>query len=329
MHMTEREFGSRNLIDTQIEKETSSYINVGVSDNLMEIDHSVGNTSNINCPLSLIEQFLNINEDDDNGNENKSDSEYDNDKQTVNFDAPDIEDHFDNIPITSINQGFAWIIYANFYDKIAYSEFLTSLYMARKLFGVSDQAIKYATCKKCCKLYVIKDLLIDEPYHCTYQDFPNHLMANLRSPCNAIITKQDLKNPVGNGQSDPIIIRSYRIYTMEEFGKISKIQQITKHFSDMNSYNRSIYGIVEGIDLSSTYESSTGKHIRAAIICCACDIPAAQKLCGHISACIACYRCKKKANIESNFKANFGGFTNIDQWFVPRDVKEIKNNASL
>lgn len=68
----------------------------------------------------------------------------------------------------------------------------------------------------------------------------------------------------------------------------------------------------EGIDLSSTYESSTGKHIRAAIICCACDIPAARKLCGHISACIACYRCKKRANIESKFKTNFGGFDDID-----------------
>jgi hypothetical protein len=62
--------------------------------------------------------------------------------------------------------------------------------MARKLFGINDQAIKYATCKKCCKLYAIKDLPTDEPYHCTYQDFLNHPMANLRSPCNAIITKQ-------------------------------------------------------------------------------------------------------------------------------------------
>ncbi|EXX51758.1 uncharacterized protein OCT59_018278 [Rhizophagus irregularis] len=127
MYMTEREFRSRNLIDTQVEEETSSYINVGVPDNLMELDvnnsnddkqeqefnflvkerskkHSVGNTSNINYSLSLIEQFLNINEDDNNGNENESDSEYDNDEQTVNFDAPDIEDHFDNIPIVNINQ---------------------------------------------------------------------------------------------------------------------------------------------------------------------------------------------------------------------------------
>ncbi|CAB4375938.1 unnamed protein product [Rhizophagus irregularis] len=184
------------------------------------IGHSVGSTSsNITHPLVLIEQFLNINKDNEHVNEDESDSEYDNDEQdeqTVNFDASDIEDHFDNIPITSINQGFAWIViwilkYQERYrlpdtatdslikfirymlilqNKTAYSEFPTSLYMARKLFGINDQAIKYATCKKCCKLYAIKDLPTDEPYHCTYQDFLNHPMANLRSPCNAIITKQ-------------------------------------------------------------------------------------------------------------------------------------------
>src|SRR3989337_2408179 len=75
-------------------------------------------------------------------------------------------------------------------DTDSYSKFPTSLYMACKLFGISDQIIKYATCKKCCKLHAIKDLPTDRPYHCTFQDFPNHPMANLRSPCNAIITKQ-------------------------------------------------------------------------------------------------------------------------------------------
>src|SRR5436190_21745692 len=34
----------------------------------------------------------------------------------------------------------------------------------------------------------------------------------------------------------------------------------------------------EGIRLVKTYESSVGKLIRVAIICCACDIPAARKL---------------------------------------------------
>ncbi|CAB4376875.1 unnamed protein product [Rhizophagus irregularis] len=100
LHMKkgERDLGTRNLIeltDVQIEEGTYSYIDVAVSDGPMEID--ARNNEHVN--------------------EDESDSEYDNDEQdeqTVNFDASDIEDHFDNIPITSINQEFAWIIYANF-----------------------------------------------------------------------------------------------------------------------------------------------------------------------------------------------------------------------
>src|SRR2546421_5947780 len=33
------------------------------------------------------------------------------------------------------------------------------------------------------------------------------------------------------------------------------------------------------------------KNIRLAVICCSNDIPAARKLCGHISALVGCYRC--------------------------------------
>lgn len=44
-----------------------------------------------------------------------------------------------------------------------------------------------------------------------------------------------------------------------------------------------------GIELSGIYKS-TNKPIRAAVICCSCDIPAARKLCGYISARVACHR---------------------------------------
>ena len=84
-----------------------------------------------------------------------------------------------------------------------------------------------------------------------------------------------------------------------------------------------------GIEVSATYESSNGKHIRAAIICCAYDIPVARKLCGHISARIACHRCNKMANLDSKNQPNFGGFDDMEQWFVSRDVEEIRYNASL
>jgi hypothetical protein len=42
-----------------------------------------------------------------------------------------------------------------------------------------------------------------------------------------------------------------------------------------------------------TPNNPTGKTVRMAIICCSSDIPAARKLCGHISALAACHRCYK------------------------------------
>ena len=76
------------------------------------------------------------------------------------------------------------------HDETTYSAFPTSLYMARKLFGIGDQIIKYATCQKCCKLYSIKDLPADKPHHCSFQNYPNHPMTNFRILCGNAITKQ-------------------------------------------------------------------------------------------------------------------------------------------
>jgi hypothetical protein len=82
----------------------------------------------------------------------------------------------------------------------------------------------------------------------------------------------------------------------------------------------------EGIEIS-TNESSR-KHIRVAIICCACDIPAARKLCGHILARVACYRCEKVANFVTKNQSNFGGFDDMEQWFVMRNTDKMRINAS-
>jgi hypothetical protein len=68
------------------------------------------------------------------------------------------------------------------------------------------------------------------------------------------------------------------------------------------------------------------KNIRLALICCSNDIPAARKLCGHISASASCYRCHKRANYTGN-KSNFGGFADMDDWFVERDLQEHRQNA--
>ncbi len=82
-----------------------------------------------------------------------------------------------------------------------------------------------------------------------------------------------------------------------------------------------------GIELSTTYESSNGKPIRVAIICCSCDISAVRKLCGFISARVACHRCLKRAQYNDRRQPNFGRFTDIKEWFVERDVNQIRENA--
>lgn len=72
-----------------------------------------------------------------------------------------------------------------------------------------------------------------------------------------------------------------------------------------------------------------GKKIRLAIICCSNDIPAARKLCGHISALVGCHRCHKRARGEEGQRPNFGGFDDINEWFRPKNVRKHRRNAMI
>jgi hypothetical protein len=81
-----------------------------------------------------------------------------------------------------------------------------------------------------------------------------------------------------------------------------------------------------GFDLPQSENHPEGKKIRLAVICCANDIPAARKLCGHISALAGCHRCYKRANIVGR-KLNFGGFDDMSEWFQDRDLEEHRTNA--
>ncbi|GET58964.1 hypothetical protein GLOIN_2v1786477 [Rhizophagus irregularis DAOM 181602=DAOM 197198] len=82
----------------------------------------------------------------------------------------------------------------------------------------------------------------------------------------------------------------------------------------------------EGIILNRTYEHQLGKKICAALIMVSCDIPAARKICGHVSALVSCHRCQKKANYE-NHQHNFAGMGDMEDWFVARDSNEHLQNA--
>jgi hypothetical protein len=79
----------------------------------------------------------------------------------------------------------------------------------------------------------------------------------------------------------------------------------------------------EGLTLNRTNECPNGKDIKAALIIASCDIPAARKLCGHISALASCHRCEKSANKQRNF----GGMADIDEWFVMKDATVHRQNA--
>jgi len=75
-----------------------------------------------------------------------------------------------------------------------------------------------------------------------------------------------------------------------------------------------------------THEYNNGRFVRGAIIGCSSDVPATRKLCGFISARVACYRCYKTANFVNN-QPNFGGFTDFDEWFIERDISIIREKA--
>ena len=75
-----------------------------------------------------------------------------------------------------------------------------------------------------------------------------------------------------------------------------------------------------------TYEYQEGRKIRAALILVSCDIPAARKICGHVSSLVACHICEKKGNYE-NRQHNFAGMDDIDEWFVARDPAKHWENA--
>src|SRR5256885_3890382 len=70
-----------------------------------------------------------------------------------------------------------------------------------------------------------------------------------------------------------------------------------------------------GMTLNRTYEYREGRQIRAALILVSCDIPAARKICGHISALAVCHKCEKRENYE-NHQHNFAGMEDMDEWFI-------------
>jgi len=79
-------------------------------------------------------------------------------------------------------------------------------------------------------------------------------------------------------------------------GMLPDLNEVSLH--KINHYLASIVNeltsLWEGIILNRTYEHQLGKTICAALIMVSCDIPAARKICDHVSALVSCHRCQKR-----------------------------------
>jgi hypothetical protein len=85
----------------------------------------------------------------------------------------------------------------------------------------------------------------------------------------------------------------------------------------------------DGVNLPSTNNFPAGRNIRMAIICCSSDVPATRKLGGHISALVGCHRCYKEADKKEGQRPNFGGFEDMNDWFIMKDAEEHWRNALI
>ena len=81
-----------------------------------------------------------------------------------------------------------------------------------------------------------------------------------------------------------------------------------------------------GLTLDCTFKYPQGRKICAALILVSCDIPAARKICGHISALVFCHWCQKHANYEDG-QHNFAGMQDMDNWFVSKNLNKYCQNA--
>src|SRR5207245_1041916 len=101
------------------------------------------------------------------------------------------------------------------------------------------------------------------------------------------------------------------------------LHKINHYLAPMVDELESLWSVMT---LNRTYEYREGRQIRTALILVSCDIPAARKICGHISALAACHRCEKRGNYE-NHQHNFAGMEDMEDWFITRDSSQHRQNA--
>ncbi|CAB4435288.1 unnamed protein product [Rhizophagus irregularis] len=308
--------------------------------------------------------------EDDNEDSNfgdfESDEEYrdsedfeDDDEEEVNFASKDFDDGEPKLPNIN-NDNYTWIIlwilqyqqryklpnvsidslfkFLRFFlltvDENKFSSFPSSLYVAKKILGISTNIIKYAACNKCHKLYDINEIsnTTEVPTYSNKDGGNNPIirpimtfpLVNIRRQLTLFFGRKDFevtcrKWAERENETEALFdIYDGRIWMSFEDGKgepFFKKEYAETHIGLMLNmdwfkpyinfqYSVGLNRLWEGYHIK-TYEYNNGRFIRGAIIGCASDVPATRKLCGFISARIACYRCYKSANLVNN-QPNFG-----------------------
>ncbi|GBC39248.2 hypothetical protein GLOIN_2v1788017 [Rhizophagus irregularis DAOM 181602=DAOM 197198] len=285
-------------------------------------------------------------------------------EEEVNFASKDFDDGEPKLPNIN-NDNYTWIIlwilqyqqryklpnvsidslfkFLRFFlltvDENKFSSFPSSLYVAKKILGISMNIIKYAACNKCHKLYDINEISnTTEVPTCSFINYPNHSIERFRQKCNNPLVKKIDSNK--DGGNNPIIrpIMTFPLVNIRRqltlfFGR-KDFEVTCRKWAERENETEALFDIYDG-RIWMSFEDGKGEpffkkeyaetHI-GLMLNIDCDVPATRKLCGFISARIACYRCYKSANLINN-QPNFGGFEDIDDWFVERDINLIREKA--
>ncbi|EXX65698.1 hypothetical protein RirG_130750 [Rhizophagus irregularis DAOM 197198w] len=220
-----------------------------------------------------------------------------------------------------------------------FNDFPDSLYLTRKKLGLNDQFYSFVPCPKCHKLYKKEEVVDfkqeDNPaiMKCQHIEFSNSsvrrsrlcntaLSEKISASTNQTIIRPNLMYPFAkiNQQLATMFCRPGR-ENLLTLGILPGPKEVSLH--KVNHYLAPIVNELEtlwaGLTLNRTYECENGKRIRGASILVSCDIPAARKICGHVSALVSCHRCEKKANYE-NGQYNFAGMDDVG--YSARDSNE-------
>ncbi|GET55988.1 hypothetical protein GLOIN_2v1775288 [Rhizophagus irregularis DAOM 181602=DAOM 197198] len=225
-----------------------------------------------------------------------------------------------------------------------FNDFPDSLYLTRKKLGLNDQFHSFVPCPKCHKLYKKEEVVDfkqeDNPaiMKCQHIEFPNSsvhrsrlcnmaLSEKISASTNRTIIRPNLMYPFAgiNQQLATIFCRPGR-ENLLTLGILPGPKEVSLH--KVNHYLAPIVNELEtlwaGLILNRTYKCENGKRVRGTLILVSCDISAARKICGHVSALVSCHRCEKKANYE-NGQHNFAGMDDVG--YSARDSNEHWQNA--